>query len=232
MDLALLAEALDEPPTTVAEVDGEYRLSHEPLNEIEDAAAARAELERMAVRLQALARLRWGRDMGDIRASVLVGLDQDGHRTQYIAAGPVNVRVRVLPVRMMVTGSDGEVISPSPDPMPGELQLALDDDSVDEALYFLQRPAPSWSELYKVYEVVRDDVKRKRIISNGWATHRELRRLTGTANHPALAGRDARHARQSTPPMTDPMSLADAQELVGRIVRAWIASKVEPTRLP
>jgi hypothetical protein len=179
----------------------------------------------MVIRLQALSRLRWGRDLGDIHTSALMKVDNDGHRTVIMAVGTAVSRSRALAVGVAVTGADGHVIPPPPDPMPGEIQLALNDAAVDDALYFLQRSNPSWSEIYKVYEIVQHDIKRKGIVANGWATDRELRRLTATANHPALAGRDARHARQSAPPIADPLTLPEAQDLVGRIVRAWIAIK-------
>lgn len=224
-DLALLAEALAGNSTTVVENNDGYYLSHAPLNEIEDYAAVRAELGRMIVRLQALARMRWGRNIADLHGSVVVGVDEDGNSQTYLDVGTAVVRARAMPMSLVVTSADGHPVAPPPDPLPGELQLALDDEAVDDALYFLQRSDPSWSELYKVYEIVRADIGHDGIVSNGWASKDDLSRLTGTAHHPALAGRAARHARVRERPMANPMPLTEAQDLAHRIVGAWIASK-------
>jgi hypothetical protein len=98
---------------------------------------------------------------------------------------------------------------------------------VDDALYFLQRPDPSWGELYKAFEVVQGDVGK--IEGHGWASEREITRFTRTANHQAAAGREARHARMAQIPPRDPMTLEEGRVLIRRIVSSWIGAKLPPT---
>jgi len=50
---------------------------------------------------------------------------------------------------------------------------------VDDALYFLQRSDPSWTEVYKAFEIARSDVGE--IAGSSWASQRELTRFTRTA---------------------------------------------------
>lgn len=121
-------------------------------------------------------------------------------------------------------GADGQIVPDPPSPLPRKLHLAVTDKNVDDALYFLQRADPNWTELWKAYEVVRDDVGK--IEAQGWASERDLSRFTGTANHQDAAGREARHARLATPPVADPMPLEEARALVERVVSLWLNAKV------
>jgi hypothetical protein len=84
-----------------------------------------------------------------------------------------------------------------------------------------------WINLYKVYEVVRDDVGGKHVlVRNGWATADDIRRFTETAQSPQLLGDAARHAGRKRPPPPDPMTLDGAKALIGAMVRSWVSTKI------
>jgi hypothetical protein len=78
-----------------------------------------------------------------------------------------------------------------------------------------------WVNLYKVFEIVQQRVDIK---ENGWASDNEITRFARTANHPEAAGEGARHGRSNKEPPPKPMSLAEADALVERIVIAWLWS--------
>jgi hypothetical protein len=53
-----------------------------------------------------------------------------------------------------------------------------------------------------------------------------LKRFRGTANDPAHAGPEARHGRPEPKPISDPMSLREAEDLIRRLLETWIDTKI------
>lgn len=189
-------EGLRRTAVTIYKEENRYRLRDESLDGSGDAEYVRTELQQTLLRINALARLEWG-DHDDVRAGG-VGHPNAGGGTSWCESATIVGRARVS-ATLTVIGPDGNVVPDPPSLLPKKLHLAAADRDVDDALYFLQRPDPSWSELYKVYEVVRSDVGE--IAARGWAAKRALSRFTGTANHQDAAGREARHARASEGPV-------------------------------
>jgi hypothetical protein len=220
-DLARLAKAFTTPPVAIWKEGECYQLRDESLDDADDAEYVRSELQQTLSRINALARLEWG-DHEDVRSGGVGHANTAGGTTWYDSATLVG-RARVTGTATVI-GPHGQPVPDSPSPLPTKLHLAATDRDVDDALYFLQRPDPSWSELYKAYEVVRGDVGE--IADRGWATKKELSRFTGTANHQDAAGREARHARVRKEPLADPMPLNDARILVRSVVTAWLNEKL------
>jgi hypothetical protein len=224
-DLDRLATAFTDGPVTIRKESDRYRLREESLSDSDEAEYVRTELAETLRRINALARLQWGNDQGEVRPGSF-GQSNDRGGTTWYGAGTLVARVRMRATGTVI-GPDGQIVPDPPSPLPQKLQLAVTDQNVDDALNFLQRADPSWSELFKAYEVVRDDVGK--IEGRGWASERELSRFSGTANHQDAAGREARHARMPTPPPTDPMPLDEARALIARVVSAWLTAKLEPS---
>jgi hypothetical protein len=83
--------------------------------------------------------------------------------------------------------------------------------------------------LYKVLDVVKGSVGgEKALEAKQWVPARELKRLTLTANAVETARSGGRHAYPTyslTNAKLDPMPLADAWEVIRRVVRAWLLTK-------
>ena len=101
--------------------------------------------------------------------------------------------------------------------------VAMEAPRVLEALRHFSEP-PSWDRLYKIVEIVEDDVGA--IDRRGWATKKELSRFSHTANSPKILGRAARHATQRVRPPKHPMDLVEAEELVKRVLVRWLQGKL------
>lgn len=102
-----------------------------------------------------------------------------------------------------------------------EVEQAVDPD-VRDALYWYGRPATSYS-LWKAYEAIVASTGR--LETRRLATESEVDRFGEGLNHPDAFGRDARHARPTRPsrPMTgSPMSVFEAEEFIGRVLRDWL----------
>jgi hypothetical protein len=228
-----LLTAFPHPPVQIDAPDGLHRLHDQQFDELEDPQTVRIGYEQIVTLLSALSQILWDAGFGDLQPGSLTSVDDDGKPHAWAFAGVASVAVGAHGVDIL--GPDGtKTTKPRvTESISRSLQLAREDRNVRDALYFLRGRDPSWSDLYKVFEIVRADVGRKeRIVANGWATDRELNRLTGTANHQKLAGVHARHARMSEAPMPDPMSLEEGQDLARRFVRAWIEAKSDPPDQP
>ena len=118
------------------------------------------------------------------------------------------------------------LINGTPVPPPSlKAETAFDNDYVAIALALLAEE-PMWSDLYKVLELIEQDCGgEKAFYALGWEPEAELRRFTHTANNLGALGLDARHARLDWTVPARPMSLADATELIRRLMERWLASK-------
>jgi hypothetical protein len=95
-------------------------------------------------------------------------------------------------------------------------------------------PQQTWGSLYHVYEVIKHDVSGgtedwKALLSllpNEPGLGRELERFRGAANDPKHAGIHARHGRPERKPEPDPMTFAEAQSLIRRLLLAWLSTKI------
>jgi len=104
-------------------------------------------------------------------------------------------------------------------------KIALNDSKVAEALNLLQHDL-DWVNLYRIYEVIEEDVGNKeRIVANGWATGKQIKRFKHTACSPGAAGELARHTKETTQPPKDPMTLLEAKAFIESILHNWLYSK-------
>ena len=108
----------------------------------------------------------------------------------------------------------------------GWVRLAQRDGNVAEALRIITSRELNPVNLYKLYEIVRDDVgNESAMIQRNWATRNQLSAFRRSMNHPAASGAGARHARMEEDPPTDPMSEDQARAFVRGLLRAWLTAK-------
>lgn len=142
--------------------------------------------------------------------------------------------------------ADSDIVLPAlrtnpPDRAPF-IALALIDGTVAKALRLFSQGS-DWVNLYRIYEIIWEDMPKGRIHAAGWATNKEIDTFTRSANDPAITGDLARHGKISkgkkkTPRKTKPhksapqsaMSLAMARHLIKRLLRAWLSHKVNMNR--
>ena len=180
--------------------------------------------EAMVEALQGLDRIRL-----DGRRPLLLGrvieFRPDGTRTEHVfAKAEIAVAVARAHAAGVVTYPDGTV--PVAPPVPSwepELELAASDDRVWLAFVLLAGD-PSWQRLSNALDLPLSDERTDRragVVSRG-VSSRQLGRFTSTANSAKVLGKDARHGRLDWEPPRNPMTLAEATELVRRVVDAWI----------
>jgi hypothetical protein len=102
----------------------------------------------------------------------------------------------------------------------GALELARSDAAVARALDFMG-VEPNWHTLSAALDAVRGDGRTggdQGIIQNGWTTEAELERFKRAAD---AVGTEATHGFDA-PAADTPMTLAEAEDVVARIVVRWI----------
>jgi len=230
-DLLTLADLFREGDPAIAADDDGYYLSF----------TAPDELFRDTGRLQATASvlLRRVNGLGRMLDNEFlpVGLigrfsDETGQQQQVALADSAEARGRAFAAVVATEGEQPPVPASPPPPGPGYMQLAGADSDAAEVLAILGEPdSPrDWFDLYKVLEIVSKNVtglpglKGLPLLKKmGWVPAAQLEAFTASANHQGISGGQARHARMSgTPSPRLMMTLIEAQQLIGALVKAWL----------
>jgi hypothetical protein len=142
-----------------------------------------------------------------------------------IVPAPAESKTDVAGPRVVIADATGQPIPP-PSHFAKWFAVALRYPRVREALDFFAAPTTS-TNLWKVYEVIRDDAGGKnQVLNHGWMNASDFDRFR-SVHYPSALGDEARHGvdPKSHPAPLDPMSLAEAQAFVRGLLEKWLASK-------
>lgn len=126
----------------------------------------------------------------------LAGRYHDGDRPHTVVPiGTVEARARIYAAAVVIS-DEATRVPQLPANGPQFVSLATAHPDVAEALALMGQPEPlGWVEMWKVYEVVRDNIKPSDIVALGWFTRAEVSGFGAGANRPDVSGTSARHAR-------------------------------------
>jgi len=96
------------------------------------------------------------------------------------------------------------------------LEKASRDELVAQALGYFSDP--TWVNLTKVRETIEQDLAVS-LVDKGWVSQTKLDRFNHQANY------EERHARGEVDKPSKPMTIAKAEQLIGSILKAWLAQK-------
>lgn len=122
--------------------------------------------------------------------------------------------------RILVKSNEDKNIA---DPISDWMAIASQDEQVAKALRLIGMKPLDWVGLYRIFEIIEDDVDGNKILNNDWKT--SIKRFKHTANSVSAAGDDARHGKESSLPPAKPMALAEAQSLIKNIIHNWLNAK-------
>jgi hypothetical protein len=130
-----------------------------------------------------------------------------------------------------VTDAAGNVVTESSPPLSRSLillRLAVTDGAVAKVLRLSSADdASTWVGLYRIHEVIENDVGGQRKISaQGWGSANDLNRFRHSANSVQVGGDESRHGKEQQAAPKNPMTLSEAHAYVNYVVQAWIASKL------
>ena len=206
-DLAELPAVLQFPAARVALQDGHYYLESTALDHIQDPQQALAASRHLLQTLNGAARLHFDHWSNVKLANALIGIDAQGGRHPFGFGFGTGRRVNTR--------------YPHPARVRAWVERAARDERASDALRFFADP--TWMSLYKVYEIIRQDVGD--MAAAGWAKRGEIRAFTQTAQSAEALGDAARHAASKFAPPDTPMTHSDAVTLLRSILQRWLASR-------
>ena len=160
-------------------------------------------------------------DIGPVKVANIVQQHEDGRRSIFLRASAGAYKVRGSIVELIITDANGNIVVPV-EPVPMEMVMDASEQrkAVRDALHFFR--IGDWVSLYKVYEIIKDEVGQNTI--EGWITKDTRSRFTGTAQNRDVLGDQARHASRNNPSifMTDTMSHSEAHQVIAKILRCWL----------
>lgn len=122
------------------------------------------------------------------------------------------------------TVGDGQPTGPSAESIASIAYRLRGDKRVSLVLVLVGEP-PSWPALYKILDVIEEDVGGERALERiGWVPARDLRRFTRSANAIENTAKGGRHAR-SDYRLGDPsqaMELREASAMIEHLVQRWL----------
>jgi hypothetical protein len=231
-DLSALAQTLTGVDVNISHDGQSYVLMSSAFNPSLSAEAVREKGRNIADHLAGAARLALTAT-SPIQVGSVYRVRDNGTRDIYVFPEPIAVQVRVFAPSIVVTHADGTVKESHPaDPVRQWLLLAQNDPRVDLVLRLFAGGDLNWSNLYKVFEIVREDCGGEgAAASAGWATKKSMKLFSRTANSISAVGLDARHGIEKTQAPPIPMPISEARSLIKTLVHAWLRSKT-PGRTP
>lgn len=221
-DLEALPGALgDHSPVQIRQFDGRYYLrmaEFDQLNESSDVETRAGEILRI---VNGAARVQYG-DNREVRVDAAAQVQPSGQIQHFVhLSGTVHARARVSATLTV----NGESVPAAPEPTIAELAVAaaLNDPQAERALRIFGRDDVDYRDLYHVLEIAEAAIGSS-IYSDGTVTAAEVRRFKHTANSVHELSDQSRHGHETTQPPSQPTSFVEAQELVGRVLRAWLAA--------
>ena len=159
------------------------------------------------------------KDHKRIETGCLVEVDEDGHRNIFLS---IHERVTLRDRCNADILRDGKILERPLSKIEDWVTKAKKYVSVRDALHFFNEI--TWWNLYKVFEIIRDDVGGKKSIYK-IIDEDELKCFEDVAQRRDLLGDNARHASKSFNPPTKILTLDEATNTIIKLFENWINSK-------
>lgn len=219
LDLKTLASAFgDESPVRVVLFDGRYYLRMPEFDTMDDSHAVEMRASEVLRVVNGAARVEHG-DSREVRVDAAANVQPAEEIQHFVhASAALHMRARVS-VTLTVGGAPEAV--PESTITERAVDVALGDPQAERALRIFGRDDVDYRDLYHVFEIAEAAIGDA-IFADGTVTRAEITRFKRTANSVHALGDQARHGRETTQPPPQPTSFAEAQALVGRVLRAWL----------
>lgn len=228
-DLEDVYENQNSASWSVVKDDDQFFFESVLFNDLEEAGEVRDTAAQIIALINGSAKLRIS-GFRPIEIGSVSYFDDEGNRRNFVLLqGSISARSRHKATAVVIKPDGSEVKEEieQPDRIELTFSLAESDPNVSDALRLYALSELSWGDLYKIYEIIRDDVGgSKELFDNEYVLKKDLRNFSHTAQHPGAIGDDARHARIASEVPVNPMSLAEANLLISTLMNKWIDSKL------
>jgi hypothetical protein len=220
-----LAHAFHQDENTIIRSTNGFVLRSSKFVNVTDAADVRLKATPIVEALSGISRMLLQSE-APLGIASLVEIRPDGTRNIFVELEPAVLRITAGLVSLQVTHPDGSIEQRRPsDPAPVWLIKALGTPEVARALRLRDKSPLSWTDLYRLFEVILDGAGGADVIvASGWVSSTQLRRFKHSANSVRAAGDEARHGVEQKAPPADPMTIAEARSLVDILLARWLAN--------
>jgi len=215
----------------VTKNENKYFLESKQFNGIEDA----SEIKRLADNILEIfngALWLYNNANQQIKIKAVVSIDESGKKHNYLFPGTLVGKVRFSgSVKITKVDKHGNVIeemdTENSNPFSNAVSMSLTDKNIRDVMTLLSINPIDWSTLYKIFEIVVNDLGRLNQIPESFnITRSKLRLFKRTANHQDAVGiKNSRHAAIKTEPPSKNMEKVEAENLIKALASNWIIFK-------
>src|SRR3990172_4962349 len=224
-DLQELSKSLNSPELCVIKEEDQYYLKSTSFNHLMNAGEVGEKAQEILTLINGASKLVLG-TRKPLTMGVVLKIKDDGSREGFaFVSETITLRETFGVAKILQDGTVQEVHQA--DPITDWIKVAQGDENVAKVLRLLGNFDYDWVNLYRIYEVVEDDVEGiPKITQEGWATETAIRRFKHTGNSVGAIGDEARHGIETTQPPKNPMTFSEAKSLIETILHNWLRSKV------
>jgi hypothetical protein len=219
-DLQELSKSLTSPELCLIKEENEYYLKSTSFNQLNNAGEVKSKAEEILSLINGASKLALGTRKPLIIDSVIKITDDDKRQRNFFES------VEVTEQSMFTATVDGAEVHQA-EPIPDWIKIAQSNENVAKVLRLLSKGDYDWVNLYRIFEVIEEDVGAiSKITQEAWATEPAIRRFKHTANSVGAIGDDARHGKETTQPPKNPMTFSEAKSFIETILHNWLRSKI------
>jgi len=224
-DLVMLSESFSGEEIGISQQDKQFILTSSEFNGMESATIVREKAIEIIDAISGLSRLSLSAQT-NLSVGSVYNVGDDGGRGVSVFPEPAKLIFRGYPPTVIIGKSDGtqEIHKPA-DLIANWAPLSLTDSAVYKALRLRNTSSLDWVGLYRIYEVIEEDIGRSSIIKAGWATEGAIKQFKHTANSVEAVGDQARHGKENTSPPKNPLDISQAHEFIDSLLKKWLNSK-------
>lgn len=222
IDLDMLLLLSGDDRFAVRKVDGNYILQSVEFESLDSPEAVWDCAITLVRRINGAARVLFD-DHSNVTVDKVIHQNPDGSQQSIAyASGIATARARARCCASVVR-ADGTEEGPACSKVHSWVNLASHNGDVAEVLRYFERQCLTYSDLYKVYEIVTHNCESRGVSFDKYLSRKDEAALRANINCPALSGDDARHAR----PLGHPKSIrsmghAEIVTMVRELVRKWL----------
>ena len=223
-DLEDLCKSVNSRELCIIQEGQDFILKSTDFNSLIDADEVRSKANEIIMLMNGAARL--VKEMKkSLAVDCVVKVLDDGNRNFFIQpTEATSTRCSVNAPDVAIDGVVQQVHQKGP--ISSWITVARHDVSVAMVLRLYGSGEHDWVGLYRIYEVIENDIGGViKIVKNGWATNESIKLFKRTANSPGAIGDKSRHGLGATEPPKHPMKLSEAKSLVETIIHKWIRLK-------
>jgi hypothetical protein len=222
IDLQCAYEAFADFDPCILREEGQFFLKANEFEVAQDAEAVRNRAKEITRVISNAVYLHY-RDTRPIMTGHIIHIDDNGQRRSFVFAEG-NIQLRGVVSGILVNGASAP---PRQHRAISIFRAASSRADIADALAYFSHG--DWINLYKAYEIVRDNIgSESLLIQSGWVTRSVVKRFTQTAQSRDAIGDNARHASKKYKAPISPMSVHEARALIGDLLQKWVDAIFAP----